>query len=278
MTVPKLNQASMRTIPVPCPPIAEQERIVEVLDKAFSAIDKAKANIERNLINARELFQSRLNDIFSNPSEDWEVKPLGEVCGKIQDGAHHSPKQLFSEGGRGRYRYLTSKHIRPMELQWEGSQWCSQEFHETIWPRCNPELGDVLLTKDGSNTGNVCLFSLEEPVSLLSSVCILKANRSIVRPEWILFFILSPMGFKMVTGKMTGAAIRRIILKTIKAAEIAFPGLIEQNDLIEMMFDLHASVVKVESHYQAELDNLEELRQSILEQAFEGKLTEPFAA
>ena len=61
------------------PPLEEQERIVEVLDEAFAAIDKAKANIERNLTNARELFQSRLNDIFSNPSEDWEVKPLGEV-------------------------------------------------------------------------------------------------------------------------------------------------------------------------------------------------------
>ena len=51
-----------------------------VLDEAFAAIDKAKANIERNLTNARELFQSRLNDIFSNPSEDWESRPLGEVC------------------------------------------------------------------------------------------------------------------------------------------------------------------------------------------------------
>ena len=50
------------------PTLEEQERIVEVLDEAFAAIDKAKANIERNLTNARELFQSRLNDIFSNPS------------------------------------------------------------------------------------------------------------------------------------------------------------------------------------------------------------------
>ena len=62
-------------IQCPIPPLEEQERIVEVLDEAFAAIDKAKANIERNLTNARELFQSRLNDIFSNPSEDWEVKP-----------------------------------------------------------------------------------------------------------------------------------------------------------------------------------------------------------
>ena len=50
---------------------------MEVLDEAFAAIDKAKANIERNLTNARELFQSRLNDIFSNPSKDWVVKSLG---------------------------------------------------------------------------------------------------------------------------------------------------------------------------------------------------------
>ena len=73
----ELGARALKEIHIPLPPLKEQERIVEVLDEAFAAIDKAKANIERNLTNARELFQSRLNNIFSNPSEDWEVKPLG---------------------------------------------------------------------------------------------------------------------------------------------------------------------------------------------------------
>ena len=62
-----------------------------VLDEAFAAIDKAKANIERNLTNARELFQSRLNDIFSNPSEDWEERAFGEVCELITCGVASRP-------------------------------------------------------------------------------------------------------------------------------------------------------------------------------------------
>ena len=80
-TIPHIYFKDYKGLNIGVPPtLEEQERIVAVLDEAFAAIDKAKANIERNLTNARELFQSRLNDIFSNPSEDWEVKPLGEVC------------------------------------------------------------------------------------------------------------------------------------------------------------------------------------------------------
>ena len=69
-----------------------------VLDEAFAAIDKAKANIERNLTNARELFQSRLNDIFSNPSEDWEVQPLGDVCELITCGSGVRAKLMWMKG------------------------------------------------------------------------------------------------------------------------------------------------------------------------------------
>ena len=69
-TLQHVTKKELEATAIKVPPLDEQERIVEVLDEAFAAIDKAKANIERNITNARELFQSRLNDIFSNPSED----------------------------------------------------------------------------------------------------------------------------------------------------------------------------------------------------------------
>ncbi|MFU8862135.1 MAG: restriction endonuclease subunit S, partial [Cyclonatronaceae bacterium] len=64
---------------IPIPPLPEQKRIVAILDEAFEAIDKAKANIERNIQNAEELFQSKLNEVFSQRGDGWEEKPLGEL-------------------------------------------------------------------------------------------------------------------------------------------------------------------------------------------------------
>ena len=74
MTVPKLNQEKMRSIPIPIPPIPEQQRIVTILDECFAAIDKAKANAEQNLKNARELFESYLQGVFENGK--WETKTI----------------------------------------------------------------------------------------------------------------------------------------------------------------------------------------------------------
>jgi type I restriction enzyme S subunit len=71
--------------PIPIPPLSEQKQIVTILDEAFAAIDQAKANIEKNIENAKELFQSKLNDIFSQKGDGWEEKTLEEVCEKTKN-------------------------------------------------------------------------------------------------------------------------------------------------------------------------------------------------
>ena len=69
-----LSLGQMKSFQIPIPPLSEQKQIVAILDKAFAAIDQAKANIEKNIANAKELFQSKLNDIFSHPSTGSEGK------------------------------------------------------------------------------------------------------------------------------------------------------------------------------------------------------------
>lgn len=64
--------------------LSEQKRIVAILDEAFAAIDRAKANVEKNLRNARELFESYLQGVFENPGEDWEERKLEEVLEKTE--------------------------------------------------------------------------------------------------------------------------------------------------------------------------------------------------
>ncbi len=87
----------------------------------------------------------------------WKTEKLSEVCAKISDGTHHSPDVQHNEPGKGRFKYVTSKNIRPWGLDLGDIAYVDEKIHREIYSRCQPELGDVLLTKDGANTGNVAI-------------------------------------------------------------------------------------------------------------------------
>src|SRR5690606_19906331 len=86
LTVPKLNQARLREIPIPLPPLEEQRQIVAILDEAFEGLDRARANVEANLASARELFDAYLTQVFSDPPADWTEATLGSKCHRITVG------------------------------------------------------------------------------------------------------------------------------------------------------------------------------------------------
>ena len=115
LTVPKLNQGKTKEISIPIPPLEEQKRIVAKLDQCFEAIDKAKANAAKNLENAKELFQSKLNDIFSQKGEGWVEKKLGDVCsleyGKPLPKEDRDPDGLYPAYGANGIKTRTDKFL-----------------------------------------------------------------------------------------------------------------------------------------------------------------------
>ncbi|MCP5382032.1 MAG: restriction endonuclease subunit S [Kordiimonadaceae bacterium] len=263
----------LKELMVPIPPLEEQKRIVAILDEVFEGIDQAIANTEKNIQNARDLFESYLNNIFTQKGEGWVESTFNDVCEKIQDGAHHSPKVLSSEKFEGSFLYITSKNIRTNHMILKNLQYTNAEFHNTIYPRCNAEFGDILLTKDGANTGNICLNELHEPISLLSSVCLIKTKQNVIRSQFLKYYIQSPNGFKQITGKMTGAAIKRIILRTIKAAVVPYPEINKQDEIIQKLDSILVKTQKLITNNQQKLTSLKELKQSLLQKAFAGELT-----
>jgi type I restriction enzyme S subunit len=272
--VGNLNVGTVRKFVVPVPPLEEQKRIVNILDESFEAIAIAEANTKKNLANARELFDSYLNKVFTEKGDRWVQKTFDEVCMKIQDGAHHSPKKTYSEKQEGFFTYITSRNIRNNYMDFKKIEYVEKDFHDSIYTRCKPELGDILLTKDGVNTGNVTLNTLDKPFSLLSSVCLIKTKKEKILPAFLKFYIQSPHGFKQITGEMTGAAIKRIILKKIKSAIVPLPDIEEQKKIIEQLDYVLENKEKLEGIYQRKLEALAELKQSILQKAFTGQLTQ----
>jgi type I restriction enzyme S subunit len=101
-----INKAQIEAIEIPLPPLPEQQRIVAILDEAFAAIAKAKANAEQNLKNDKELFESYLQGVFENGKEKWEEKLLDEVC-EFRNGAAH--ERHIDEDGK--YILVNSKFI-----------------------------------------------------------------------------------------------------------------------------------------------------------------------
>ncbi len=294
---PNISQFTLKNISIPLPPLTEQLRIVEKLEELFSELDKgiesltqAKEQIKtyRQAV-LKYAFEGRLlkasdtdlkmvaepktpYNAMSNLPEEWHWAKLIDVCNKIQDGSHFSPKVTYSKPGTNRYPYLTSKNIRNNYLDLSDIVYVDESFHGSIYDRCNPEYGDVLLTKDGVNTGNVTLNTLEEPFSLLSSVCLLKPNPRKLDSSYLSYYIQSPVGNKNILGSMTGTAIKRIILKQIKESKIIMPSLEEQRRITQEIERRFSEADSMEKTIDRNLQQAEALRQSILKTAFEGRL------
>jgi type I restriction enzyme S subunit len=257
---------------IPVPPLPEQQRIVGILDEAFEGIATAKAKAEKNLQSARALFESYLQSVFTRRGPGWVEKTLEDVCIKITDGTHHSPQKQFSEPGSGRFPYITSKNIRNNYMDLSNVAYIERAFHDEVYARCQPSVGDVLLTKDGASTGNVTLNTLDEPFSLLSSVCLIKTNRTVLRPAFLCYYLQSSTGLSSIVGQMTGAAIKRIVLKEIKKAAIPFPPLKDQDSIVKTLDALLAETQRLTTIYEQKLAALDALKKSLLHQAFTGNL------
>ncbi len=162
--------------------------------------------------------------------EDWEVIRFEDGCARILDGTHFSPK---SNGGP--YKYITSKNIRNEGLDLSNISYVSEEEHRSIYKRCPVVKGDILLTKDGANTGNCCLNPLDEEFSLLSSVALIRGDEKRLTNEFLFQFIKSEDGQTIIENAIGGQAITRITLEKIRKFRIVVPSIAEQKAIADLL-------------------------------------------
>lgn len=252
-------------LPIPVPPIEEQERIVALLDSAFEKIDKAKANVERNLKNAEELFQSVLDEVFSNPGEDWEVTSLGEACVFI-DYRGRTPKK--TDNGT---RLITAKNVRMGFVKIDPEEFISSDEYEEWMTRGFPKKGDVLFTTEAP-LANVAVFDFSEKVALAQRIITLSPKAGLIG-GFLSFHLQSRPSQVEILGHATGATVSGIKSKLLKLVKVAFPPVVNQKEIVSRLDALSGHRDEVVAKCKKELIDLEEMRHSILEQAFVGKLT-----
>lgn len=267
LTVPKLNQAKMREIIIPLPPLAEQQRIVALLDQAFAGIAIAKANAEKNLQNARELFETYLSNIFENPVPVWEECNLEKYVQFI-DYRGKTPKKTLSG-----LRLITAKNVKNGYVQTEPQEFVDPCIYDTWMTRGIPIKGDVLFTTEAP-LANVAQLDTDEKVAFAQRIIILHPDTQRLHSTFLKYMLLSRPIRQRIFSNGTGATVMGIKASLLKKIDIYVPKtLTEQQTITDYLNNLDCQTRKLENVYRHKLVELDNLKKSVLQAAFAGGLT-----
>lgn len=261
---PGINRNDVYAIPVNIPPLPEQKRIVAILDKAFSAIDKAKQNAEANLKNAKEVFESYLNNIFGNKGADWEEKKLGEVCEIVNGG---TPKTKIEEYWNGKIEWITPKDLGKLtdryvfETPRKISALGLQKSSAKVLP-----LNSVIL----STRAPIGHLAINKTEMATNQGCRGLIPTDIIYTDYLYYFLKNSIEFLNKLG--TGATFKELSKNVLAIVQIPLPQLKEQKQIVQKLDTLSNKTKKLEVIYQQKIDNLEELKKSFLQKAFRGEL------
>lgn len=261
-----INKTEIENIAFPLPPIEEQRRIVAILDEAFACIDKAKANTEKNIQNARELFDSYLNNIFSNPSPDWETSTL-EESNKFIDYRGKTPAK--TESG---VRLITAKNVKPGYLTQEPEEFIATSDYKSWMTRGIPQKGDILFTTEAP-LANVAQLDTDEKVAFAQRVIILQPNRQRVEDRFLKYQLLSRPAKEKILKHGSGATVQGIKAKLLKTIPIDFPVKVsDQKEIADRLDIMWDECWNAEDYQRLKIEELEKLKKSILQKAFSGEL------
>lgn len=258
---------------IPLPPLPEQQRIATILDQVFDDIAIAKTNVEKNLENARQLFESYLQEVFQQRNSGWVEKPLVELTTKIGSGATPT-------GGENSYKEQGVSLIRSLNVYDMGFRRPKLAFIDDIQADklSNVEVksGDVLLNITGASVARCCIVPDDVlPARVNQHVSILRTIKEKLDPNFLRYLLISkPYKDKLLQTGAEGGSTRQAITKAqIQEFSIEYPEtLIEQQAIVAKFDVLSAEIQRLEEIYQQKRIALDALKQAILHKAFNGEL------
>ena len=275
-TMPYIKVGMLTEFELPVPPLPEQQRIVTLLDEAFDGIAKSKANAEKNLQNARAIFESHLQSVFVQDAQDWTARKLGDTSIlKIIDGdrgSNYPSKEDFSD--EGFCLFLNTKNVRPDGFNFDTTMFISEEKDKAL-RKGKLQRSDVILTTRGT-IGNVAIYDEDvdfENIRINSGMLIFRPNTKALLPPFLFEVFRSGIMRSQMAMHVSGAAQPQLPIKTLVNFEIPIPKTLEaQRDIVISVREIDAETQRLESIYQEKLAALDELKKSLLHRAFNGDL------
>ncbi|MBF7066834.1 restriction endonuclease subunit S [Campylobacter volucris] len=270
-----ITKGDFDNIEIPLPPLQEQERIVGILDESFANIDESIKNLEQDLLNLDELMQSVLQKAF-NPLKDttkenyqlpqgWEWKSLGEICeinprNKVDDEINISfiSMDKILDGYNNKFSYVIKK--------WKDVKKGFTHFKQG-------DIGLAKITPCFENKKSVIFNNLENGIGAgTTELHIIRVGNHIIS-KFLLWFFKTEKFIKNGILNMTGATGHKRVPKDfIKNLQIPLPPLQEQEQIASYLDELSLNIKDLKQNYQAQIKNLQELKKSLLDRAFKGRL------
>lgn len=263
-----LQLKEYKQLQIPLPPLPEQKRIVNILDEAFAGISQAVANAEKNLANARELFESYLQKAFENNVGGSKSETLNSICDLIVDCEHKTaPTQKTG------YPSIRTPNIGCGSLILDNVNRVSEEVYKEWTRRAIPQADDLILAREAP-AGNIAVIPKNINVCLGQRTVLIRPKIDKFISKYLAYLILSNDVQKQLLSHSTGATVEHINMKDIRAFKIYnLPALNGQQKIIDDVDNFLCETKKLETIYQQKLKALTELKQSILQKAFSGGLT-----
>ena len=244
---------------IPLPPLETQKAIVAKLDQIFAELDQTKSEIQKNLDNTDELWKSALNQAFQG---DWEMKKLGEVCDKVdnvkwRDNISYKYIDLTSVD-RDYWNIYDTKIIN--------SKTAPSRAKQIV------KYNDILFWTTRPTQLRRCIIPIEYDNQICSTwFCVIRLKKNLI-PSYLYFLLETQSFFDYVEKYQSWAGYPAISDKKLKEFCIPVPPLSEQEKIVEHLDQVSQGVKQLKSEYQSQLDNLEELKKSVLDKAFTWEL------
>lgn len=238
------------------PPLPDQQRIAEILDKA----DALRAKRRAALAQLDTLTQSIFLDSFVEKGA-FATQPLDSVCKLITDGTHYTP--TYSEDG---VIFLSSRNVTSGYIDWSDVKYIPEDLHLELHRRVAPKMNDILLAKNGT-TGVAAIVDRECVFDIYVSLALLRASERIL-PIFLREAINSPLCTRQFNASLKGIGVPNLHLKEIRQTRIPVPPIGLQGEFVRRV----EAIEKQRQPYRASLAELDALFASLQHRAFRGEL------
>lgn len=276
-TIPQINNYSFDKLKIFVPQIPEQKRIVALLDTVFSDLEQARAKTEQNLKNARELFDSYLQQVFSEKGGSIKLTELGEVVDVLTDyhanGSYKVLKQHVELSDQEDFAWIVRS--TDFENKFKNNKRYISEGAYNYLTKSKLFGGEIIMSKIG-NAGKVYLMpETDRACSLAMNLFLIRLDATKANNEYVYRYLNSSSGKAQIAPRLKGAATQTITKDNVRSLLIPLPSLVKQEEHILAIQELEVETKALETLYSKKLDKIDELKKSILQKAFSGELTAP---
>jgi type I restriction enzyme S subunit len=264
-TVKNLNIDLVKGVQIPLPPLEEQKRIAEILDRAEELRSKRREAIAQLDTLTQAIFLEMFGDPLSNPN-NFPIQKLGELCSRVIDCPHSTPTYATKITP---YACVRSSDIQNSELIFSEVKYLELEEYKKRIERGAPQQGDVIYCREGARFGNAALVTDDTPLICLGQrMMLFRPETSKANGEFIWGYLSNPIAYHQAVREVGGSASPHINIRDIIAFQIPVPPLNRQCEFAQRIY----AVNKLKASHRASLSELDALFASLQHRAFRGEL------